>query len=69
MIEHTVTTGDRIISNKKSPIWIDKGEEFVVTAIVKSELTGNLGVSFIDRTGSKRVFWRQSYYTINNDVI
>ena len=64
MREHNVKKGDIIASNIKSPIWIDKGETFIVDGIVRSEIDGKEGVSFTDRTQSKRVFWNANYYAV-----
>ena len=61
---HYVKKGDVIRSMKQSPIWIDKGEVFTVEGIVTSQYDDFQGVSFIDRTGSKRVFWFTSEYEV-----
>lgn len=64
MTKHNVKKGDSIVSKIHSRIWIDIGETFVVEKIVVSELTGKEGVLFLDRTGSKRVFWNVSDYEV-----
>lgn len=65
---HNVKKGDYIISKIHSRIWINIGEVFIVEGVVVSELTGKEGVSFLDRTGSKRVFWNaDDYFKINEE--
>lgn len=64
MRKHKVRKGDIIKSNIKSLIWIDKGEVFTVDGTVISEIDGKEGVSFVDRTKSKRVFWNTSDYDV-----
>jgi hypothetical protein len=64
MTMHTVQKGDLIKSNIHSRIWIDIGETFTVEEIVVSQITGDTGVMFLDRTGSQRVFWNPHDYEL-----
>lgn len=61
---HNVKQGQQIESRIDSNLWISKGEIFLVRGVVRSELTNELGVSFYDRNGSKRVFWNSKDYEI-----
>lgn len=68
MNKHNVKSGDKIICQIESRIWLSVGEIFTVERLVESQITNEQGVLFVDRLGSERVFWNTEDYELLNGV-